>query len=62
MKLSNTKVQKYPALKKVKLDQVWCTVVMPAFRRLRQEDRKFKACLGYLARPSQKKGNSPFVI
>jgi hypothetical protein len=29
----------------------WLTPVITAFRKLRQEDYKFKASLGYMARP-----------
>jgi hypothetical protein len=33
----------------------WCTPVIPAFRRLRQEDHGFEASLGYLVRPYLKR-------
>jgi hypothetical protein len=33
----------------------WCTTVIPALGRLRQEDPKFKAHLGYLGRPCLEK-------
>jgi hypothetical protein len=29
----------------------WCTPVIPAFGRLRQEDHKLKFSLGYIAKP-----------
>jgi hypothetical protein len=29
----------------------WCTLVISALRRQRQEDHKFEASLGYTARP-----------
>jgi hypothetical protein len=29
----------------------WCTTVIPALRRLRQEDHEFGTSLGYIARP-----------
>jgi hypothetical protein len=33
----------------------WHTPVIPALRRLRQEDCKFKVCLGFIVRPHLKK-------
>jgi hypothetical protein len=33
----------------------WYTPIIPAFRRLRQEDQEFKASLGYKETLSQKK-------
>jgi hypothetical protein len=33
----------------------WYTYAIPALRRLRQEDLKFKASLGYTARPHLKR-------
>jgi hypothetical protein len=33
----------------------WCTPILPALRRLRQEDWKFKDSLGYITRPCLKK-------
>jgi hypothetical protein len=33
----------------------WHTPIIPALRRLRQEDLEFKASLGYIVRPSPKK-------
>jgi hypothetical protein len=44
----------------------WCTPVIPAFGRLRQEDQEFKTSLDYIERPplsKRKKGKgscSPF--
>jgi hypothetical protein len=32
----------------------WCTPVIPAFRRLRQEDGESQASLGYTVRPNLK--------
>jgi hypothetical protein len=32
----------------------WCTPVIPAFGRQRQEDGEFKTSLGYIARPCLK--------
>jgi hypothetical protein len=32
----------------------WCTPIISAFERLRQEDCEFKAGLGYIARPGLK--------
>jgi hypothetical protein len=32
-----------------------CTPVIPAPRRLRQEDREFEGCLGYIVKPCVKK-------
>jgi hypothetical protein len=29
----------------------WCTPVIPALRRLREEDQELEASLGYLVRP-----------
>jgi hypothetical protein len=37
--------------KKGELCQVWwCTLVIPALGKLRQEDQRFKASLGYIVR------------
>jgi hypothetical protein len=33
----------------------WCTPVIPAFGRLRQEDLEFKANVGYIVSPCLKK-------
>jgi hypothetical protein len=33
----------------------WCTLIIPALGRLGQQDLKFKASLGYVARPHLKK-------
>jgi hypothetical protein len=35
----------------------WYTSIIPAVRRLRQEDLEFKASLGYTAKPCLKKEN-----
>jgi hypothetical protein len=32
----------------------WCTLVIPAFRRLRNEDLKLEASLGYVVTPCLK--------
>jgi hypothetical protein len=31
--------------------EVWCTPVIPAYRRLRQVHNEFKASVGYIGRP-----------
>jgi hypothetical protein len=41
--------------KKKKTGQVWCTPVIPALGRLRQEDCEFEASLDCMARPVSKK-------
>jgi hypothetical protein len=35
----------------------WCTPVIPALGRLRQEDHKFQTSLGYTMRPCPPKSN-----
>jgi hypothetical protein len=35
----------------------WCTPVIPALRRLRQEDHEFKASLGYITTKKKKPKN-----
>jgi hypothetical protein len=42
-------------LEKGRLKVWWHTPVMPAFRRLRQENCEFEARLGYIATPCLKK-------
>jgi hypothetical protein len=41
--------------KKFKIKVWWYTSVIPALRKLRQEDHEFRASLGYMVRPSVKK-------
>jgi hypothetical protein len=40
----------------------WHTPIIPALRRLLEEDLKFKASLGYVARPCLKKKKNLFPI
>jgi hypothetical protein len=42
-------------IKKILNHVWWCTPVIPAFGRLRQEDHEFKASLGHIARLCLKK-------
>jgi hypothetical protein len=42
-------------LKNIPLARWWCTLVIPALRRLRQEACEFEVSLGYIARPCLKK-------
>jgi hypothetical protein len=42
-------------IKKLNLRFMWCTPVIPAFGKLRQEDCEFQASLCNVARPYQKK-------
>jgi hypothetical protein len=37
----------------------WCTPIIPALGRLRQEDHEFKASLGYTQKPCLKKRKKP---
>jgi hypothetical protein len=39
----------------------WCTPIVPVLERLRQEDFKFKASLGYIATLSQNKQTKKVV-
>jgi hypothetical protein len=48
-------------LKKYSSQTFWYIAVIPALRRLKQEDLKFEAILGYIVRSHLKKTNNNYI-